>query len=311
MAVVAQRSLIGALLIAAAAGSVLAAQQRRPLAPQTPNGLRVVPFFEGFYLNPDGGATFVFGYSNPNRDDVVEIPLGPDNFIEPKQFDGGQPTSFPPALSEAADGTAAAAVAAGGGGGGGRRGHERGIFTVTVPPGFTSDVVWTIKNQGQTFSVPGRARASAYQLRWPMAMGSTPPLLSFAVNGPAGRGPVGVHASPIKARVGTAVPITVHLNDDAKRDIDPLPVRERGSASKAVMNVTWFKHSGPIGAPIAFKPVKQPIPQTTGTATTEAIFKQPGEYVVRVKADVFGRVDTSAGNQCCWTNGYVKVTVAN
>jgi hypothetical protein len=31
--------------------------------------------------------------------------------------------------------------------------------------------------------------------------------------------------------------------------------------------------------------------------------------VLRVRADNFGRVDTSAGNQCCWTNGYVKVTV--
>ena len=291
------RSLL-TFLIATSVAVTLVAQQRRPLSPQTPNGLRVVPFFEGFYANADGTVTYVFGYSNPNRDDVVEIPRGADNFIEPKQFDGGQPTSFPPALSEGND-TAR------------RQGHERGVFTVTVPAGFTGDVVWTIRNQGQVFSIPGRSKSSAYQLRWPMAMGSTPPLLSFKPGGPTGRGPTGVSADPIKASVGTPVPLTIYLNDDAKREPDPVSVRERGTAAKAVMNVTWFKHSGPIGAPIEFKPVKQPIPETTGTAATLAVFNQPGEYVVRVKADVFGRVDTSPGNQCCWTNGFVKVTVTN
>ena len=43
--------------------------------------------------------------------------------------------------------------------------------------------------------------------------------------------------------------------------------------------------------------------------TTTATFEQPGEYLVRVRADNFGRVDSSSGNQCCWTNGYLKVTV--
>jgi hypothetical protein len=310
------------LLLGVTVVSATLVAQQRPLAPQPPNGLRVVPFFEGFYANPDGGATFVFGYSNPNRDDVVEIPIGPDNFIEPKEFNGSQPTSFPPPGAEtpdtgaaagggAAGGGGAGGAAAGGGGGGRRAGHERGVFTVTVPASFKGDVVWTIRNQGQKFSVPGRTRSGAYQLRWPMAMGSTPPLLWVEANGSKGRGPTGIHASPMKATVGTPIPLTVYLNDDAKREVDPLPVRERGTASKAVMNVTWFKHAGPVDAPITFKPVKQSIPETTGTAATLATFKQPGEYVIRVKADVFGRVDTSAGNQCCWTNGYIKVIVAN
>ena len=38
-------------------------------------------------------------------------------------------------------------------------------------------------------------------------------------------------------------------------------------------------------------------------------FAQPGTYLLRVRADNFGRVDTSAGNQCCWTNGYIRVSV--
>jgi len=73
------------------------------------------------------------------------------------------------------------------------------------------------------------------------------------------------------------------------------------------MNVTWYKHSGP--GPIVFSAPKVPVAELKGTATTSATFKQPGEYVIRVRADNFGRLDTSPGNQCCWTNGYVKVTV--
>ena len=51
------------------------------------------------------------------------------------------------------------------------------------------------------------------------------------------------------------------------------------------------------------------FPELSGQSATKATFKEPGEYVVRVKADAFGYSDSSAGNQCCWTNGYQKVTV--
>ena len=43
---------------------------------------------------PTARSRFSFGYSNLNKDRVVEIPLGPDNFITPKEYDGRQPTSF-------------------------------------------------------------------------------------------------------------------------------------------------------------------------------------------------------------------------
>ena len=51
------------------------------------------------------------------------------------------------------------------------------------------------------------------------------------------------------------------------------------------------------------------IAELQGTATTSATFKQAGEYVIRVRTDNFGRLDSVPGDQCCWTNGYVKVTV--
>ena len=272
------------------------AQVQRPLAPLPPEGQRVAPFFDGWYENPDGTMTLSFGYSNLNRDEVIEIPLGPDNVITPKEYDGAQPTSFSPVVADVAPGGAPS-----------RRDRERGVFTVTVPAGFKGDVVWTLRVRGQAYSVPGRARTGAYQLRWPMAMGSVPPLLRFSANGQAGRGPAGIQADPLTARAGAPLPLTVWVADDSMREQDPVPIVAKREV-KAAVTVIWFKHSGP--GPVSFTPPRVAVPELQGTAATSATFMQPGEYVLRVRADNFGRLDTSPGNQCCWTNGYVKVTVA-
>jgi hypothetical protein len=298
---VVSRSLVGGLVIAAFVGSLeVAAQRQRPLSPLPSDGLRVAPFFDGWYENPDGTIALSFGYSNLNRSEVVEIPLGPDNIIQPKEYDGRQPTSFPPVVPTASgDGSGAPSNID-------RRQRERGVFTVTVPAGFKGDVVWTLRYQGQTYSVPGRARVAAYRLQWPMAMGSVPPLLRFSPTGPTGRGPVGMQADPQRVSVGAPLSLAVWTNDDSVREKEPVPIKPR-AGEKAAINVSWYKHSGP--GDVVFTPPRTPIAELQGTATTSAVFKQPGEYLIRVRADNFGRLDTSPGNQCCWTNGYVRVTV--
>jgi hypothetical protein len=264
------------------------APRQWPLAPIPPDNQRVAPFFDGFYENADGSITLSFGYSNLNRSETVEIPLGPNNFIEPKEFDGRQPTSFP--VTEGAAG---------------RRDRERGVFTITVPASFKGDVVWTLRHAGQTHKVPGRSKTGAYGLRWPMAMGSIPPQLRFKADGPFGRGPVGLESEPLQATVGTPLPVSVWFKDDSQRE-DEIEVKERGPARPAV-NVTWFKHAGP--GPVTIDPPKSGMPALEGTASSRVTFTQPGSYMLRVRADNFGRPDTSAGNQCCWTNGYIRVTV--
>lgn len=307
-----------ALLISS---SSMEAQLPRPLIPLPDEGLRVVPFFDGWYANPDGSVTFSFGYSNLNTK-LVEIPLGSDNFIVPKEYDGRQPTSFPILAPEAPDGGGGGGGGRGGGatdaatasanavrapGAGGNRGRDRdrdrGVFTVTVPAGYKGDVVWTLRYAGQTHSVPARSKSIAYQLSWPAAMGATPPLLRFQPSGTAGRGPVGIQAAPLQAKVGTPLPLTIWLTDDAVHDKEPI----KFGKERPGMNVSWYKHAGP--GPVVFDPRKAPFPTLTGQSTTTATFQQPGEYVIRVKADTFGYSDASAGNQCCWTNGYQKVTV--
>jgi hypothetical protein len=291
----------------------------RPLIPLQGTGNRVAPFFDGWYENDDGSISFSFGYSNLNKE-IVEIPLGPDNVITPKEYDGRQPTTFLVMGPDLADGggggggrgakpsvsPATAAVRAPGAGAGveGReRDRERGVFTVTVPKGFKGDVVWTLRHAGQTFAIPGRSKSTAYQLSWPAAMGSTPPLLRFEEKGQAARGPTGIQAPPLQAKVDTPVELKIWITDDAVHDKEPIKFgRERPG-----MNVTWLKYSGP--GPVVFDPVKVGFPELSGPSATKATFKEPGEYMVRVKADAFGYSDSSAGNQCCWTNGYQKVTV--
>ena len=288
-----RRSFVLSLLLFTTAIGVLSGQAPRqwPLAPVPPDGQRVAPFFDGFYENEDGTITLSFGYSNFNREETVEIPLGPNNFIEPKEYDGRQPTSFP--------------TVPGAGPTGARRDRERGVFTITVPATFKGDVVWTLRHAGQTHKVPGRAKTGAYGLRWPMAMGSIPPMLRFKADGPFGRGPAGIESAPLQATVGTPLPVTIWTKDDSKRD-DEIQVKERGAARNAI-NVNWYKHSGP-GA-VTFNPPKSSLVELEGTATSAITFAQPGTYMLRVRADNFGRPDTSAGNQCCWTNGYLRVTV--
>jgi hypothetical protein len=289
------RSLVMAACAALIVGVPVAAQRGRPLAPLPDEGLRVAPFFDGWYENPDGSISFSFGYSNLNRNEIVEIPLGPDNFIEPKEYDGKQPTSFPPVRTD----SSGARID--------RRERERGVFTVTVPAGYKGDVVWTLRYRGQTHRVPGRSKTGAYQLRWPMAMGSVPPLLRFTSSGPAGRGPVGIQSEPQQTSVGKPLPLTVFLKDDSVRAPDPVPFKPRGGPAKAAINVSWYKHSGP-GA-VTFDPAQSGIAELEGQALTTATFAEPGDYVLRVRGDNFGRFDTSPGNQCCWTNGYIRLTV--
>lgn len=296
------------LVVVTLVGASLTAQFQRPLSPVSEDAIRVVPFFDGWTRNPDGTVSLSFGYASPNRT-TIEIPVGPNNFITPKEFDGGQPTSFPPVVFVPPVGQGGPTSTFTPPPNIGTYGivRERGTFTVTVPADFKSDVVWTLKYDGRTVSVPGRTKTTAYELSWPMAMESVPPLVRFQPNGPAARGPRGIESPVIDAKVGQPVELTAWIHDDGVHEKEPIPVRRDVVPS---MNATWFKHSGPIGAKVEFKPGTQPLADVKGTATTQATFSEPGDYVVRLRADTFGNIDSTPDDQCCWSNGYWKVRVA-
>jgi hypothetical protein len=282
-------ALAGALLALAAvsAEAQLPAHLRDyPLARLHDSGDLVAPFFDGWYDNGDGTVTYSFGFLNRNTDEIVDIPLGPGNRLEPASLDGAQPTHFPVYDRRGLTGK-----------------RERGAFGVTVPKG--TEVVWTLTHAGRTTSVPARSREIAYEMSWdPAAFGSLHPAVRFSVDGPESRGPEGVVAGPVRARVGVPVTLEVMARDRGEREafgdfVDPV----------VPLNVTWELHQG---APaVTFEPQSQRGIEGEGwsVAATSATFGQPGEYLVRVRVDNFGAPDSKFDNMCCWSNGYVPVVV--
>jgi len=56
-------------------------------------GQTVSPAYEGWMPTPNG-FTMYFGYMNTNWIEEFDVPIGPDNAIEPGGPDQGQPTHF-------------------------------------------------------------------------------------------------------------------------------------------------------------------------------------------------------------------------
>jgi hypothetical protein len=260
-----------------AAGLVLFAASASPLdaqifqlAPVPAGGHYVPPWFEGWYLNPDGSRTLSFGYFNRNRRDTLEIPLGPDNYIEPAQFNGVQPTSFPP-------------------------GREVGVFAITVPADYEGDVVWHLNTMGRENEVPGRSTSPAYELGYrPMALGSLPPTVRVDRAGPEGRGVQGLLAPEKQAHVGQPLELTVWAVDESIRD------------REAAIGIAWYKHQGP--GRVTFSDAAEEA-DVEGRARASATFAEPGEYMLRIRVDNFDAADSTPADQCCWTNVFQPVTV--
>jgi hypothetical protein len=60
---------------------------------------------------------------------------------------------------------------------------------------------------------------------------------------------------------------------------------------------------------VQFSSATPAIDAATHTATTTATFCSPGEYILRVRENDSSGVVGGGHAQCCWTNGFVKVTV--
>lgn len=276
-----QRSPAFAIVIALAVGWTGLAEAQRPLGTVSASGETVTPVFEGWYQNPDGTYSVSFGYYNRNREETMEIPIGPNNFIEPGELNQGQPTHFQP------------------------RRHW-GVFVVRVPADFgDQSVVWTLKNRGKTFSIPGSLRRDwkIDALEGEAGSGNTPPVIRFEEHGPAAQAPGGITSGPLSTSVEHALTLTVWASDDGR----PSGSVARAGREDAPVKLTWFKHQGP--GEVTFSDGQLEVPSAGGSATTTVTFSEPGEYILRVRANDASGVTGAGHAQCCWTNGFVKVTV--
>lgn len=243
--------------------------QQNPIARQQPKGLGVTPNFEGWYQNPDGSYTLSFGVLNRNTQQVLDIPVGAQNMVSPGPADQGQPTHFEP-------------------------GRQYGVFTVTVPESFSREerITWTLEVNGEKWSIPGGLLA-AYETDNLFARGTDekPPVVVLNHSGLESRGPNGQRLGPVAVRFGQTLTLPMMAWDEYKDH-----------------NVTirWFKYRGP--GDVTFDP--QTVRMEYSEGVTNVSFSQPGDYVLYARADFSDvRVSAAGLEQCCWTNGYVSVTV--
>jgi hypothetical protein len=275
------RYVVGAVLVLSAVASTRTVDAQLPLAPVKASGQTVTPAFEGWYKNPDGTFSISFGYYNRNSEEALEVPIGPDNFIAPGNQNQGQPTHFEP------------------------RRHW-GVFAVKVPADFgNKKVVWTVKVRGQTWAIPGSLHPNWQidALEGEAGSGNTPPVLKFDPAGPEGAGPGGIAAGPMTASVGKPMSLNVWAKDDGKA-VNSIARDGRPGAN---VTLTWFKHQGP--GTVTFAPVAPRVGMTDGLATTTVTFSEPGEYILRVRANDASGIAGAGHAQCCWSNGFVKVSV--
>jgi len=277
------------------AGGVFLSGQVQPPEPRRQFGASITGAFEGWYYNPDGSRSFLVGYYNRNSQQEIDIPIGPNNKIEPGGPDMGQPTHFLP-------------------------GRQWGIFTVPAPKDFkpTDQYTWTVVANGVSTSIPLRLNADYVMSPFAeIAVGNTPPVIRFEpgsatrVQGPQ----ASVAAAPARsATLATPFPFTVWLTDDLKYTSG---AGSPPTAARAPVTVSFSKYRGP-GA-VTFdktKPALEKLPAGeapnlaySGKATTTVKFSEPGDYVLHVIANDYSG-DGGGGFGCCWSTALLKVSVA-
>jgi len=273
---------IAALTATAGWGYLAAAQDRGQTSTESvikETGQSVTGAYEGWYRNSDGTATMLVGYFNRNSKETFDIPLGPNNRIEPGGPDQGQPTHFLP-----------------------RR--QWGVFTITVPKDFGEKrLTWTIVSNGQTTSIPLNLNPLWVVEPFKDASGNASPVVRFEQGGRAFTGPPRELAQTLTANLSDALPLTAWVTDENSTRQAP---RGGGRAGVAPVSVSWSVLRGP--ADVMFENARPRVEE--GKATTTAKFSVSGEYLLRLQANN-STGDGGAGFQCCWTNVHVKVTVSN
>ena len=274
-------------LLMAACITMAGAAEQLPLPMISAKGSTMTPSFEGWYENHDGSFTMSFGYFNRNTEEIVEIPIGPNNFIEPGDPNQGQPTTFQPQ-------------------------RHWGVFGVHVPADFGyGRVTWTLRMRGETISIPGHLHRDWQidALEGEANANNRPPVIRFGDR--EGQGPGGVTSDGMTTSVGEPLSVTIWGMDDGA----PVSTGWRDGVPDLPINLTWSKFRGP--GDVSFSEAEQLIDVGGDTATTMATFSEPGEYLLHVYAiDASGQsaegdlaVSMSGYAQCCWTNGFVPVTV--
>ena len=233
------------------------------------SGQNLQPVFEGWEQNTDGSFNMVFGYLNRNYEEALNIPVGPNNFLEPGDVDRGQPTYFYP-----------------------RR--QRVVWRVRVPADWgDTELVWTVTAQGKTDTAVGWLVPEQIIDEQVLAMnrsgGGAPDIANRVPSIALLEG----HQRTVA--VGEPLTLTAVITDDGMPPTRPARnSRPPGRRNALGLRLAWIQYRG--SGTVAFDPFTPPMADHTpgwtpppipegGKIVTTARFSEPGAYVIRGMAD--------------------------
>lgn len=274
-------------------GVIALSAMSNPRAQAPARGQNIAPVYEGFWPQDDGSIDLWFGYYNRNWEEEVDVPVGPDNNLDPRGPDLGQPTHFFPRRSQF-------------------------VFRVNVPGDFGNrEVVWSLTSNG----VNEKAYAT---LRPEYQVDETVMMANFGAGGQTGFHPdmMGNVAptltidgpTTLAVSAGEPVSLSAVAVDDGKPAPRSIPTFMIGQShfvpdSATGLRLSWFRYRGP--GEVTFDPPQTKVwqdhrdggnsPWSTGwetpalpaddTWTVRATFSEPGTYVLRALAHDGGLID--------------------
>jgi len=328
------------VLIAEGLPSASAEQVKAPpggvlAEPPGNSGGPIYATFEGWGPLKDGTNALLLGYFNRNKKQIVDIPVGPDNSIEPGGPDYGQPTHF-------------------------LTGRQYGMFAILVPKDFgNKKLTWTINANGQKTAIQFWLNPPYWiEFFKNTANENEPPRIKFAMNGTEYMGPPKERTvATLNAAVGQPLDLTAWAADQPPtrlfgetppggdtaaaaggargatarpnaanepppafiggRVVSVAPAAPGGGAAaegrrpRGDIQVLWRKYRGPGDVKIADESISL---ENGGDAKkfleakTTATFSAPGTYWLRAQVnDSSG--NGGGGDQCCWTSAHIVVNV--
>jgi hypothetical protein len=244
-------------------------------------GQDVVPVFEGWERNADGSFNMVFGYMNRNYEEEVDVPVGPDNTLEPGTPDQGQPTHF-------------------------YARRQQFMFKVRVPKDWDKkDLVWTVTSHGKTEKAYATLMpvweigTDVYQQNrgGPGELNDPDVAPQISLLGPVQRTVAVGQPLALEATVtddGLPKPRASRSGSGSVAAAAPTPVTptRQNPLTQAVVHldpnvrlgVTWVVHRRSVAASVQFAPQRVAV-AADGKASTLATFTAPGTYTLRGYAD--------------------------